>query len=147
MKSKVIVYKKLDKKVLEFIQNTCEVVYFEKLDSQTYPVFLEELKDAQGILGSGLKVDKELLDQAPYLKIVCNTSVGYDNLNMEELAKRGIMATNTPDVLNDTVADTVFGLLLSTAKRVPELDHWVKKGSGNRISRKSGLGWMSIIKF
>ena len=128
MKSKVIVYKKLDKKVLDFIQNTCEVVYFEKLDSQTYPVFLEELKDAQGILGSGLKVDKELLDQAPYLKIVCNTSVGYDNLNMEELAKRGIMATNTPDVLNDTVADTVFGLLLSTAKRVPELDHWVKKG-------------------
>jgi glyoxylate/hydroxypyruvate/2-ketogluconate reductase len=128
MKSKVIVYKKLDKKVLDFIQNTCEVVYFEKLDSQTYPVFLEELKDAQGILGSGLKVDKELLDQAPYLKIVCNTSVGYDNLNMEELAKRGIMATNTPDVLNDTVADTVFGLLLSTAKRIPELDHWVKKG-------------------
>jgi gluconate 2-dehydrogenase len=128
MKSKVIVYKKLDKKVLDFIQNTCEVVYFEKLDSQTYPLFLEELKDAQGILGSGLKVGKELLDQAPYLKIVCNTSVGYDNLNMEELAKRGIMATNTPDVLNDTVADTVFGLLLSTAKRVPELDHWVKKG-------------------
>jgi glyoxylate/hydroxypyruvate/2-ketogluconate reductase len=82
MKSKVIVYKKLDKKVLEFIQNTCEVVYFEKLDSQTYPVFLAELKDAQGILGSGLKVDKELLDQAPHLKIVCNTSVGYDNLNM-----------------------------------------------------------------
>lgn len=128
MKSKVIVYKKLDKKVLDFIQNTCEVVYFEKLDSQTYPLFLEELKDAQGILGSGLKVGKELLDQAPYLKIVCNTSVGYDNLNMEELAKRGIMATNTPDVLNDTVADTVFGLLLSTAKRIPELDHWVKKG-------------------
>ena len=113
---------------MDFIQNTCEVVYFEKLDSQTYPVFLEELKDAQGILGSGLKVDKELLDQAPYLKIVCNTSVGYDNLNMEELAKRGIMATNTPDVLNDTVADTIFGLLLSTARRMPELDHWVKTG-------------------
>ena len=127
MKSKVIVYKKLDKKVLDFIQNTFEVVYFEKLDSHTYPLFLEE-QGYQGILRSGLKVGKELLDQAPYLKIVCNTSVGYDNLNMEELAKRGIMATNTPDVLNDTVADTVFGLLLSMAKRIPELDHWVKKG-------------------
>ena len=128
MKPKVIVYKKVDKKVLDFIQNTCEVVYLEKLDSQTYPIFLEELKDAQGILGAGLKVDKELLDQAPHLKIVCNTSVGYDNLNMEELTKRGIMATNTPDVLNDTVADTIFGLLLSTARRMPELDHWVKTG-------------------
>ena len=128
MKPKVIVYKKVDKKVLDFIQNTCEVVYLEKLDSQTYPIFLEELKDAQGILGAGLKVDKELLDQAPHLKIVCNTSVGYDNLNMAELTKRGIMATNTPDVLNDTVADTIFGLLLSTARRMPELDHWVKTG-------------------
>ena len=128
MKPKVIVYKKVDKKVLDFIQETCKVVYLEKLDSQTYPIFLEELKDAQGILGAGLKVDKELLDQAPHLKIVCNTSVGYDNLNMAELTKRGIMATNTPDVLNDTVADTIFGLLLSTARRVPELDYWVKTG-------------------
>ena len=128
MKPKVIVYKKVDKKVLDFIQNTCEVVYLEKLDSQTYPIFLEELRDAQGILGTGLKVDKELLNQAPHLKIVCNTSVGYDNLNMAELTKRGIMATNTPDVLNDTVADTIFGLLLSTARRVPELDYWVKTG-------------------
>ena len=83
LKPKVIVYKKVDKKVLDFIKNTCEVVYFEKLDSQTYPIFLEELKDAQGILGAVLKVDKELLDQAPHLKIVCNTSVGYDNLNMK----------------------------------------------------------------
>ena len=128
LKPKVIVYKKVDKKVLDFIKNTCKVVYFEKLDSQTYPIFLEELKDAQGILGAVLKVDKELLDQAPHLKIVCNTSVGYDNLNMNELTKRGIKATNTPDVLNETVADTIFGLLLSTARRMPELDFWVKTG-------------------
>ncbi|WP_077212492.1 2-hydroxyacid dehydrogenase [Bacillus dakarensis] len=128
MKPKVIVYKKVDKKVLDYIQNTCEVVYFEKLDSQTYPIFLKELKDAQGILGSGLKVDKELLNQAPHLKIVCNTSVGYDNLNISELTKQGIMATNTPDVLNETVADSIFGLLLSTARRMPELDCWVKTG-------------------
>jgi gluconate 2-dehydrogenase len=128
MKPKVIVYKKMDQKVLDFIQNTTDVTYFEKLDSQTYPVFLENLKDAQGILGSGLKVDKELLDQAPNLKIVCNTSVGYDNLDLSALKERGVMASNTPNVLNDTVADTIFGLILSTARRIPELDQWVKKG-------------------
>jgi glyoxylate/hydroxypyruvate/2-ketogluconate reductase len=128
MKPKVIVYKKMDKTVLEFIENACEVVYFEKLDSKNYPEFLRELQDAEGILGSGLKVDKELLDQAPQLKMVCNTSVGYDNLNLTDLADRGIMATNTPEVLNDTVADTIFGLLLSTARRMPELDQWVKNG-------------------
>ena len=86
MKPKVIVYKKVDKKVLDFIQDTLDVIYFEKLDSQTYPVFLEELKNAQGILGSKLKVDQELLGQAPKLKIVCNTSVGYDNLDLSALA-------------------------------------------------------------
>ncbi|KGR77643.1 2-hydroxyacid dehydrogenase [Ureibacillus manganicus] len=128
MKPKAIVYKKVDSKVLEFIQLTCDVVSFDKLDSETYPTFLKELKDAHGILGSGLKVNKELLDQAPQLKIVCNTSVGYDNLDIEELSARGIMATNTPDVLNDTVADTIFGLLLATARRIPEMDQLVKNG-------------------
>ncbi|HZG73094.1 MAG TPA: D-glycerate dehydrogenase [Chondromyces sp.] len=128
MKPKVIVYKKVDQRVLDFIQETCELVYLETLDSQTYPTFLQELKEAEGLLGSGLKVDKDLLDHAPNLKIVCNTSVGYDNLDVEELSKRGIMATNTPGVLNETVADTVMGLILSTARRMPELDHWVKRG-------------------
>jgi glyoxylate/hydroxypyruvate/2-ketogluconate reductase len=128
MKPKVIVYKKVDKKVLDFIADICEVIYFEKLDSESLPVFLKELKDAQGLLGSGLKVDKELLEQAQNLKIVCNIAVGYDNLDLNALTESGIMATNTPNVLNDTVADTILGLILSTARRIPELDQWVKKG-------------------
>ncbi|MCM3570466.1 D-glycerate dehydrogenase [Neobacillus mesonae] len=140
MKPKVIVYRKVDKKVLDFIQDTCEAIYFEKLDSETYPEFLQELKDAQGILGSGLKVDKDLLNQAPHLKIVSNTSVGYDNLDIAVLTERGIMATNTPEVLNDTVADTIFGLLLSTARRMPELDHWVKKGQWGSILGEEWFG-------
>ncbi|KGM45777.1 D-glycerate dehydrogenase [Neobacillus niacini] len=141
MKPKVIVYKKLDKRILDDIADSCEVIYFEKLDSETYPVFLEALKDAQGLLGSGLKVDNELLEQAPQLKIVSNISVGYDNLDMEALKERGIMATNTPDVLNDTVADTIMGLILSTARRIPELDQWVKSGQW-----ESGLGekWFGV---
>ncbi|KGR91372.1 bifunctional glyoxylate/hydroxypyruvate reductase B [Ureibacillus massiliensis 4400831 = CIP 108448 = CCUG 49529] len=128
MKPKVIVYKKVDKQVLDFIQTTCDVVSFDQLDSNNFPQFLQELKTAEGLLGSVLKVDKELLDHAPNLKIVCNTSVGYDNFDMAELSARGIMATNTPGVLNDTVADTIFGLLLATARRIPELDQFVKNG-------------------
>lgn len=128
MKPKVIVYKKVDQKVLDFIQKTCDIVYFENFGSETYPEFLRELKDAHAILGSGLKVDKSLLDKAPHLKMVCNTSVGYDNLDLSELYERGIMATNTPEVLNETVADTIMGLILSTARRMPELDKMVKTG-------------------
>lgn len=73
-------------------------------------------------------MDQKLLDQAPQLKVVSNISVGYDNLDLAELSERRIVATNTPEVLNDTVADTVMGLMLSTARRIPELDHWVKTG-------------------
>ncbi|MED4072105.1 2-hydroxyacid dehydrogenase [Priestia endophytica] len=140
MKPKVIVYKKMNEKVLEFIRETCEVIYFEKLHSDVYPTFLEELKDADALLGSGLKVNGDLLDRAPHLKIVCNTSVGYDNLDMSELSKRNIIATNTPDVLNDTVADTIFGLLLATARRMPELDQFVKNGEWKETLKEEHFG-------
>lgn len=140
MKPKVIVYKKMDEKVLEFIRETCEVIYFEKLHSDVYPTFLEELKDVDALLGSGLKVNGDLLDRAPHLKIVCNTSVGYDNLDMSELSKRNIIATNTPDVLNDTVADTIFGLLLATARRMPELDQFVKNGEWKETLKEEHFG-------
>ena len=90
MKPKVIVYKKVDQKVLDYIKQTCEIVYFEKLDSENYAAFLRELKDAHGILGVGLKIDKELLDQAPQLKIVSNVSVGYDNLDLPQLSNEGL---------------------------------------------------------
>src|SRR3954447_14824598 len=140
MKPKVIVYKKVDQKVLDYIKQTCEIVYFEKLDSENYAEFLHELKDAHGILGVGLKIDKELLDQAPQLKIVSNVSVGYDNLDLPLLSERGIMATNTPEVLNETVADTVIGLILATARRMPELDSWVKSGQWNSMLAEKWFG-------
>ena len=102
--------------------------------------FSNELKDALGILGVGLKIDKELLDQAPQLKIVSNVSVGYDNLDLPLLIERGIMATNTPEVLNETVADTVMGLILATARRMPELDSWVKSGQWNSMLAEKWFG-------
>ncbi|UUD44589.1 D-glycerate dehydrogenase [Bacillus pumilus] len=92
------------------------------------------------MLGSRLKVDQELLGQAPNLKIVCNTSVGYDNLDLSALAEHGVIATNTPDILNDTVADTIFGLILSTARRIPELDQWVKTGQWKSTLEEKWFG-------
>lgn len=129
MRPKVIVYKKLEPVVLEYVRETCDVVYFEKVDENTSAAFYEELKSAEGLLGAGLKVDHNLLEKAPQLKIVSNISVGYDNLDIAELNRRGIMATNTPNVLNETVADTMIGLLLSAARRIPELDQYVKTGA------------------
>ncbi|WP_087974266.1 2-hydroxyacid dehydrogenase [Oceanobacillus rekensis] len=128
MKKKVIAYNRVEKPVLEALQKKYDVTFFKNIDTQNDLDFLKKLSEVEGIIGLELPVDKKLLDHAPHLKIISNVSVGYNNLDMEELTKRNIMATNTPDVLTDTVADTVFGILIATARRIPELDQLVKSG-------------------
>ncbi|MEW9677561.1 D-glycerate dehydrogenase [Lentibacillus sp. L22] len=128
MKRKVIAYNRVEKPVLEALQQKYDVHFFKDIDTKTDKAFLTCLQETEGIIGLELVVDRELLEQAPKLKIISNVSVGYSNLDLEELNKRGIMATNTPDVLNDTVADTIFGILIATARRIPELDRLVKNG-------------------
>jgi gluconate 2-dehydrogenase len=128
LKPKVIVYRKVPEQVINFLNEKFEVSYYKNLDKENYSDFLQELHTAHGLLGSSLKIDKNFLEQAPNLKIVSNISVGYDNLDLAELKKRELLATNTPGVLVDSTADTIFGLLLATARRMPELDYFVKSG-------------------
>lgn len=140
MKPKVIVYKRVPQEVLDYIQAYCDVVYYERLNDDNYAAFIKELKDANGLMGSELLINDALLDQAPQLKVVSNISVGYDNLDIDALTKRNILATNTPEVLNDTTADTIFGLLLATARRFPELDQYVKTGQWKGSVEKEMFG-------
>jgi len=76
------------------------------------------------------KVDDEFLDAAgPDLVIVANYAVGFDNIDVPALTKRGVMATNTPDVLTETTADTAWALLMAAARRVPEGDRFLRAGT------------------
>ncbi|SFB39207.1 gluconate 2-dehydrogenase [Lentibacillus halodurans] len=125
---KVIAYNRVEKPVLEELERIYDIRFFKNVDTKNDPEFLEHLSESEGIIGLELPVDAELLDNAPNLKIISNVSVGYNNLDLEEMTKRNIMATNTPGVLTDTVADAVFGILIATARRIPELDHFVKNG-------------------
>ena len=134
MNEKVLIYSPLPEERVRELAEQFPVVT-ARPDS---PEFREELSTATGLIGRGLKVDAQLLDQAPQLKVVSNISVGYDNLDVTELTRRGILATNTPDVLTETTADTIFGLLIATARRIPELDKYVKEGQWNtRLSLSS----------
>jgi len=126
VKKKIIAYERVEKPVLNQLKEKFDVNFFKNVDTKNDKEFLEQLKYTEGIIGLELVVDKHLLDNAPNLKVVSNVSVGYNNLDIDELTKRNIMATNTPDVLTDTVADTVFSLVLATARRIPELDYYVK---------------------
>ncbi|MDQ0229251.1 2-hydroxyacid dehydrogenase [Metabacillus malikii] len=128
MKKKVIVYRKVPEDVIEKLAEHVEVVYYKNLTEQNYDDFLKSLQTADGLLGASLKIDDDFLQKAPKLKVIANISVGYDNFDLEALKKRKIIATNTPGVLVDTTADTIFGLLLATARRMPELDQYVKSG-------------------
>ena len=73
------------------------------------------------------KIDSEVMDSfGPQLKIVANMAVGFDNIDAQEAKKRGIMITNTPGVLTDTVAEHTFSLMLSIAHRIPEADKFTR---------------------
>jgi lactate dehydrogenase-like 2-hydroxyacid dehydrogenase len=78
--------------------------------------------------GSHASVDGELMDRLPKLEIVANFGVGYDTIDAKEAGRRGIVVTNTPDVLNEEVADTAMALLLATVREVPQAERHVRAG-------------------
>lgn len=73
-------------------------------------------------------VDAALFDAAPQLRIVANVAVGYNNVDVEAAGERGIVVTNTPDVLTETTADLAFALLLAAARRLSEADPYMRAG-------------------
>ena len=90
-------------------------------------------KDAAIITGSE-SIGKAHLESAPHLKIISNIAVGYNNLDLPALKAAHVMATNTPDVLTDTTADFGFALLMATARRVTEAEHWLRAGQWKKFS-------------
>lgn len=74
------------------------------------------------------RMDASLFEPLPNLEIVSSFGVGYDNVDVAEAAKRGVIVTNTPDVLNDEVADLTLGLLLSTLRKIPQADRYLREG-------------------
>jgi gluconate 2-dehydrogenase len=99
----------------------------------------EELKKAlsevEGALVAGSeRIDVDALSQAKHLKVVANISVGYNNFDVPAITAAGVMATNTPDVLTDTTADFGFALLMATARRITESEHWVRAGKWDQWS-------------
>ena len=74
------------------------------------------------------RVDSALLDHLPNLEIISSFGVGYDHIDAAEAARRGVIATNTPDVLNEEVADLTLGLLLATIRQLPQADRYLRQG-------------------
>lgn len=92
-------------------------------------VLLDCVRDVDGLIVDSGKVNAELLDLARKLRVVCEYGVGYDNIDVAEATRRGIIVANTPGVLTDSVADFTFALLLAGARRVMEGDASVRAGT------------------
>jgi lactate dehydrogenase-like 2-hydroxyacid dehydrogenase len=74
------------------------------------------------------RVDAALLDRLPNLEIVSSFGVGYDHVDAAEAGRRGVVVTNTPDVLNEEVADLALGLLIATIRQIPQADRYLREG-------------------
>jgi glyoxylate/hydroxypyruvate/2-ketogluconate reductase len=99
------------------------------------------LHDKDGaVLGVADPVNANVIAQAPQLRALANVAVGYDNLDLVALTAAGIVATNTPDVLNEAVADFAWALLLATARRVGEGERYVRAGRWRSPSYNLLLG-------
>ncbi|HAT39040.1 2-hydroxyacid dehydrogenase [Polynucleobacter necessarius] len=113
---------------------------FEVRSNQEDRIFSpEELqKELSGVVGALVagseRIDANALVNAQDLKIVANISVGYNNFDVPAITAAGVMAANTPDVLTDTTADFGFALLMATARRITEAEHWVRAGHWDKWS-------------
>jgi glyoxylate reductase len=91
--------------------------------------FLKRLQGKDGLICHIISaIDDEALNAAPALKVVSNVAVGYNNIDVPAARRRGIVVTNTPDVLTETTADFAWALLMAAARRVVEADRFVRSG-------------------
>ena len=129
MKQKILVAREVFPEVLERLRQ-----HFEVDDNQADAVLgAEGLKarlagKAGALTAATDPVTAEVIAAAPGLKAICNFAVGYNNIDLVACTKAGVMATNTPGVLDDTTADLAWALLMATARRLPAAERWLRNG-------------------
>lgn len=128
-KPKVFITRIVPEKGIEMVREVCEVDLWESDDVVPREILLQKVQDIDGLYCLLTdKVDAELLDRAPRLKVVSNMAVGFDNIDVPECTKRGIPVGNTPGVLTDTTADFAFALMMAAARRIVEGVDYVRAG-------------------
>ena len=108
--------------------------HFEVEDNPADTVYtktqlIERLRGKAGAFTTGSeRIDAEVLAANPQLRVVANMAVGYNNFDIAACTAAGVLATNTPDVLTETTADFGFALMMATARRMAEGEHFLRRG-------------------
>jgi len=134
-KPKILVARAIFPEALAKLKESFEVRSNQEDRIFTPQELQKELSGVVGALVAGSeRIDASALANAKDLKIVANISVGYNNFDVPAITAAGVMATNTPDVLTDTTADFGFALLMATARRITESEHWIRAGHWDKWS-------------
>ncbi len=141
MKTKILVTREIFDEVIRGLESRFDVTANQADETWSADQLAERLADKAGVMTSIVdKVDAALLDRAPKLKAVCNIAVGYNNIDVAECTKRGILVTNTPGVLDDATADFTWALILGAARRLTEAEAYLRNGDWKRWELKQLLG-------
>jgi len=132
MKKTVLAFSRVSPEMAERLSQDFNVIVPNPKQGDINAQFEEALPDSHGLIGAGRKLGREQLANAAKLEVVSSISVGYDNYDVGYLSERGILLTNTPDVLTESTADLGFSLIMSSARRVAELDAFTKAGQWTR---------------
>ena len=128
-KPKVYVSRMIPDEGLEMIRQAAEMQVWEGELPPPRDVLLQKVREVDGLVSLLTdKIDGELLDANPKLKVVANYAVGFDNIDIPAATARGVPIGNTPGVLTDTTADLAFTLLMAAARRIQESIDYVRAG-------------------
>ncbi|WP_186198751.1 2-hydroxyacid dehydrogenase [Burkholderia gladioli] len=136
---KILVARSIFPDVIERLEQHFEVDWNDG-DALAPEALTARLADKDGALTAGDPIGAATLAAAPKLRVVANMAVGYNNFDMAAFNAANVLGTNTPDVLNETTADFGWALMMATARRIAESEHWLRAGQWRKWSFDSFLG-------
>jgi gluconate 2-dehydrogenase len=141
MRPKVLVTREVFDETLAYLAEHCDVDANQADVALAPDALAQRCSDKDAVVCSLTdRIDAALLARAPRLKVVSNIAVGYNNIDVAACSARGILATNTPGVLDDSTADLAFTLMLGAARRITEVERYIRQGDWKGWRLKQWLG-------
>lgn len=139
-KEKILITREIPKHFLEPLHNQFEIIQVQ--DNQHYDKILQQnLSDISALLCMlSDNINAETISKAHNLKIIANYAVGFNNIDLQQASKQGIIVTNTPDILTDATADLTFSLLLNCARNYQQARNFILNNQWSRWEAKKLLG-------
>jgi gluconate 2-dehydrogenase len=141
MKPSVLVCRAVFPDIVDRLREHFEVETNEADVVRTQDELIQHLQGKTGVFITGTQpIDTALLDACPDLRAVCSMAVGYNNVDVPACTAHGVLVSNAPDVLTETTADFGFALMMATARRISESEHFLRSGAWTKWSVEGFAG-------